>query len=108
MSGLVRVCSISDVPEGQIKTFRVNGKDVLIATIDGRFYSMGAWCTHEDGPLHEGTLSGMILTCPDHSAQFDLRDGSVNMGPSGDDPSTINPEPVYEVVVQGDDIMLKM
>jgi len=108
MPSLVRVCSVKEIPEGQIKMFRVKGKDILVARVEGVFYSMGTWCTHEDAPLHEGSLSGTILTCPLHSAQFDLRDGSVKVGPDGDDPSSIDPEPVYKVVVQGDDLMVEM
>lgn len=39
---------------------------------------MDAVCSHEGGPLDEGTLSGHELQCPWHYAVFDVRNGKVS------------------------------
>lgn len=45
--------------------------------------AIGATCTHQRGPLEEGTLKGgEIIECPWHGSCFHLRDGSVASGPA--------------------------
>ena len=39
---------------------------------------MDAVCSHEGGPLEEGTLDGYNLTCPWHYAIFDVRNAKVS------------------------------
>ena len=39
---------------------------------------MNAVCSHEGGPLEEGTLEGYNLTCPWHYAIFDVRNAKVS------------------------------
>ena len=77
-------------------------------SVDGTFYAMDNWCTHEQGNLSEGQLNMDILTCPDHGAQFDAKTGKVLAGPDGEPPDTIPPEKTYTVKVQGDDVMIEI
>lgn len=49
---------------------------VLICNIDGEFYAIENRCSHMQAALTKGRLSGHLITCPVHSAQFDVRDGS--------------------------------
>lgn len=108
MGKFVKACKVGDVPAGKLKWVKVEGKDVLVANCDGSFYAIGYWCTHEQAGLAGGVLEGTIVTCPDHSAQFDVTSGRVLAGPDGDDPSTIPPEPAYKVKVEGDDILVEL
>ena len=39
---------------------------------------MDAVCSHEGGPLEEGTLEGYNLTCPWHYAIFNVRNAKVS------------------------------
>ena len=39
------VCKTSDVPLGNIRAFKANGKD--IANVDGTFYCINGHCTHK-------------------------------------------------------------
>jgi nitrite reductase/ring-hydroxylating ferredoxin subunit len=102
----VRACSLAEVPPGSVKFVVAGGKDLVISNVDGSFYAMDNWCTHEQGNLSEGQLDGTVLTCPDHGAQFDLRTGRVLGGPDGQPPDTISPETPYRVKVEGDDVMV--
>ncbi len=49
-------------------------------------------CTHQGGPLADGTLEGYEVECPLHGAKFDIRTGEVTNPP----PST--PESAYAMI----------
>jgi len=105
---LVRACEKSEVPPGAVKFVNAGGKDLVVSNVDGTFYAMENWCTHEQGNLSEGQLNMNILTCPDHGAQFDVKTGKVLGGPDGEPPDTIPPEKTYTVKLQGDDVMIEI
>jgi nitrite reductase/ring-hydroxylating ferredoxin subunit len=97
---LVRVGSLSDFPEGSMKKVQVNDKDVLVANLSSKIYAIGDSCTHRHCSLSEGTIEGNIVICPCHEGRFDLTTGKVIASPPKSD------EPVYEVKLQGSDVML--
>jgi len=105
---LVRACKRSDVAEGGLKLVKVGTRKLIIANVDGTFIVMDNLCTHEQADLSEGQLSGNVLTCPDHGAQFDVKTGKVLSGPDGEPADTITPEKTYTVTVQGDDIVVEL
>ncbi|MGA2972951.1 MAG: Rieske 2Fe-2S domain-containing protein [Candidatus Bathyarchaeia archaeon] len=104
----VKVCSKSDVASGSLKLVSAGGKDLVVANVDGNFYVMDNWCTHEQGNISEGELNKKVLTCPEHGAQFDVTTGKVLGGPDGGPADSILPETAYKVRVQGNDIMVDM
>jgi nitrite reductase/ring-hydroxylating ferredoxin subunit len=61
---------------------------------------IGNVCTHEGGPLAEGTLEGYEVECPWHGSIFDIRTGKVTRPPANE------PESTYEVKVEGNDILI--
>jgi nitrite reductase/ring-hydroxylating ferredoxin subunit len=105
---LVRACNQSEVSAGRLKFVQAAGKDLVIANVDGKFYAMDNWCTHEQGNLSDGELQKNVLTCPEHEAQFDVTTGKVVAGPDGENPDTITPERTYKIVVQGNDLMVEI
>ena len=105
---LVKACNKSDVPAGGLKSVTVGGKELVIANVDGKFYAMNGWCTHEQGNLSEGQLNKTVLTCPEHGAQFDVTNGRVLAGPDGEPPGNTPLEKVYKVEIQGNDVMVKI
>jgi nitrite reductase/ring-hydroxylating ferredoxin subunit len=40
-----------------------------------RVFATQSFCTHLEGPLFQGTLSGETITCPWHQWRFSLADG---------------------------------
>lgn len=100
-NGFIKVATIQDVPPSQMKAVEVGGETVCITNIDGNFYAIGNTCTHEGGPLADGTLEGFEVECPWHGSKFDVRTGEVR------NPPAEQPEPTYEVKVNGSDIMIK-
>lgn len=43
--------------------------------VDGVFYAIDAWCSHQRATMVHGPLDGYELMCPLHGACFDLRNG---------------------------------
>ena len=65
------------------------------------YIAIGKICTHLGGPLADGTLEGYEVECPWHGSKFDVRTGEVKNPPAD------TPEPVYEVKVEGNNILVK-
>jgi 3-phenylpropionate/trans-cinnamate dioxygenase ferredoxin reductase subunit len=63
---------------------KVGKKDVLLVRTGGRFYAVGAHCTHYRGPLAEGLVVGTTVRCPLHHACFSLETGEALRAPALD------------------------
>jgi len=103
----VRVCGLREIPEGGMIRVDVRKKELLVAKVGGRVYVTDVKCTHEEGDLSLGIMSGEIVTCPLHGAKFKLSDGAVVEGPDGEPPETIPALKTYRVVVEGEDIYIE-
>jgi 3-phenylpropionate/trans-cinnamate dioxygenase ferredoxin subunit len=53
----------------------LNGKEILLAKIDGTYYAVDNKCTHMGGSLYDGKLEGTTIRCPRHGTAFDLTSG---------------------------------
>jgi nitrite reductase/ring-hydroxylating ferredoxin subunit len=96
----VTVAKTEDVPEGEMIGATVDGLDLLVANVGGQYRAIGSVCTHEGGPLADGDLYDSIVTCPWHGSEFDVGTGEAVTAPA------MEPEPVYEVRVEGDEIQV--
>jgi 3-phenylpropionate/trans-cinnamate dioxygenase ferredoxin subunit len=105
----VKVAEISEIPIGNLKMVKLEGKEILITNIDGKYYAVGNRCTHAGGDLSKGSLNGNIITCPRHGSKFDLTTGKVVSGPKI---LFLRPKikdnDFYEVKVDGKEILLKI
>jgi nitrite reductase/ring-hydroxylating ferredoxin subunit len=73
-----KVANKKDLKEGSLLKVQPNGKPVVLAMANGKVYAVDAVCSHEGGPLEEGTLEGYNLTCSWHYAIFDVRNAKVS------------------------------
>jgi ferredoxin-NADP reductase/nitrite reductase/ring-hydroxylating ferredoxin subunit len=76
--GFQRVANTKDLKEGGLLGVEVQGKKIVLAKVNNKVYAMDAVCSHEGGPLEDGTLEGYNLTCPWHYAVFDVRNAKVS------------------------------
>ena len=53
----VKVADTNDIPPSQMKEVEVDGQNISIVNVKGKYYAIGNICTHEGGPLADGTLS---------------------------------------------------
>ena len=72
----------SEVAEGQVRLVRVDGENAAVFNVGGTFFATQEACTHQGGPLSEGTLEGDCITCPIHGSRFDVTTGAVVRGPA--------------------------
>ncbi len=94
----VPVAKTDDVPLGRVKVVEVNGRRLALAHCEDGFFAVDDVCTHDGGPLGEGTLEGCLIECPRHGAQFDVRTGQVRRLPA------VQPIRAYPVKVVDDQI----
>jgi glycine betaine catabolism B len=45
----VKVAETKDIHISQMKEVQIDGEDVCIANVDGKYYAIGNVCTHEGG-----------------------------------------------------------
>ncbi len=83
-----------------MKGVEVNGRLVVVCNCEGRFYAFQRRCGHMNAPLELGTLDGTILTCPMHSAQFDVTTGEALAGPVPRDTGEIPPPRTLKLLTE--------
>ncbi len=80
-SDFVEVAKTSEIERGKMKRVEVQSVDILIANVDGKFYALDDRCGHMNAMLSMGTLTGNIVTCPFHFAEFDVTTGKRTKDP---------------------------
>ena len=96
----VAVASKRDLAPGKMIPIQLGDESILLVNLNGSYYAIGNLCSHEECLLSSGKLSGATVECPCHGALFDVTTGNVLNGPAK------NPEPVFQVNVEGDQILL--
>ena len=97
----VKVAETKDIQPTKMKAVEIAGENICLINVEGKYYAIGNVCTHEGGPLAEGTLEGYEVECPWHGSKFDIRTGKVTRPPANE------PESNYEVKVEGNDILIR-
>ena len=69
---------MSDFQEGTLLRRDIDGKSIVFAKINDKLFAMDSVCSHEGGPLEDGSLDGYNLTCPWHQGIFDIRNAKAS------------------------------
>ncbi len=85
----IDVANAQDIGKGKLKLVEAQGKKIVIANVDDRFYAFNDRCPHMNAPLHLGTLQGKVITCPLHFATYDVTTGKKLSEPKMDTPREI-------------------
>ena len=122
---------VSEITEGHMKHVEINGKEIAIANLDGKFYAFADRCGHMNARLSRGNINQNIVTCPFHAAKFDITSGKKIGEPVLELPPGMEPLPpnwqkymgvvaqemsfiktfdqeIYNVKVEGDNIKIKV
>jgi 3-phenylpropionate/trans-cinnamate dioxygenase ferredoxin subunit len=104
MGDELRVCAVGDVAAGSARRFDLDDHRLCVVHLGDDWYVIGDRCSHEEASLAEGELwpDECEIECPRHSSTFDLRTGEPQTLPA------TKPVPVYEVRVDGDDVMVTL
>ena len=71
----VEVAKVNEISDGKMKHVEVDGREVLIANVGGKFYAISDRCGHMNALLSMGNLTGNTVTCPFHGAKYDVTNG---------------------------------
>lgn len=71
----VEVADTDEIPEGGSEVYEIDGLEVAVFNVDGRYYAVENTCTHAGGSLGNGGLRDSTVMCPRHGAEFDVRSG---------------------------------
>ncbi|MDD5605053.1 MAG: Rieske (2Fe-2S) protein [Dehalococcoidales bacterium] len=77
MTESIIVATVNQIKPGEMKSFAIGKRQILIARQGDTFYAADNKCPHMGGNLSKGTLNGHEVTCPVHNSKFDLVDGKV-------------------------------
>lgn len=102
----VRICKTSEIQDGEMNKFEVEGKWILIARSGNDFHVADSNCTHQESDLSLGLFSDCVVTCPLHQAKFDLKTGEVLLGPDGGEPSSISKLRIYSAKIEDDEVFV--
>lgn len=72
-----QVCTEEELSEGETRLLEVAGRKIGVFNCGGELLAIEDRCSHDDGPLAEGTFDADACTveCPRHGSLFDLRSG---------------------------------
>jgi NADPH-dependent 2,4-dienoyl-CoA reductase/sulfur reductase-like enzyme/nitrite reductase/ring-hydroxylating ferredoxin subunit len=79
----------------------VDEKKILLVSVKGEIHACGNECSHYQGTLTDGVLSGSVVTCPLHNARFDIDTGQMVSAPA------LNNLPVYETMVKDGEVYVR-
>lgn len=79
-----------DAPVGMLRRVEVDGRAVCVGRLSGGWVAFQDECTHEECSLSDGFIDGVVVVCPCHGSEFDLRTGDVLAPPA------LEPLPIYE------------
>ena len=102
MSEAIRVASTAEIPAGSGRLVEAKGRRIAVFNVAGRYHAIDDTCSHQGGPLSEGTLDGRAVTCPWHGARFDVTTGAVLSPPARRAVAS------YPVRVSGPDLLVEI
>ncbi len=102
MSDFVSVAKVSDFSDPGKMLVEVDDRLVALFKVNGQFFAIDDVCTHDGGPLAEGTLEDHTIACPRHGAKFDIRTGKALTMPA------TQPTVAHEVKVVADEVFVKL
>ena len=89
----IKAAEEKDIAPGGMKAVTLDGHEIVLCNYDGTFYAVERVCGHAKARLERGALTGWILTCPLHYAQFDIRTGEALCGPAPKPPQSVLADP---------------
>ena len=56
------IAKVDEIPSGKIKHVEINGKEIMLANVNGKFYALDDRCGHMNALLSMGNITGNIVT----------------------------------------------
>jgi 3-phenylpropionate/trans-cinnamate dioxygenase ferredoxin component len=82
MSDWVTVARVDELKPGARQLVDVDGSQLVVFNLDGKYYAIEDVCTHDGGQLTGGEIEGDQIICPRHGARFCIRTGAALTAPA--------------------------
>jgi 3-phenylpropionate/trans-cinnamate dioxygenase ferredoxin component len=92
------VAKEEDVAVGAAVVVDIAGKRLALCNTGDGIFAIDDVCTHDGGPLDQGTLDGKEIECPRHGARFDVTTGRALCLPA------VRPVRTYPVRLEGGEV----
>lgn len=111
MAQFVKVAKESELPdtggtfevvEGKGTLVEAEGNRIALFKLDGEVFAIRGTCTHDGGPLSEGSVQGDEVVCPQCRARFSIVSGQARGLPAMEDVAS------YEVRVTDDNVEVEV
>ena len=76
-SNWVRVTKCENIPPREGRAVLLDGREVAVFNLGGRFLALENSCPHRGGPLADGILNGDKVVCPLHARKVCLKSGAM-------------------------------
>ncbi|WP_092048807.1 Rieske (2Fe-2S) protein [Planctomicrobium piriforme] len=76
MSEFVSIAKTGDIPEGEGRTYPVNGRVIAVFFADGKYSAIDDACPHMGASLSAGYVENGAVTCPWHAWRFSVENGA--------------------------------
>jgi metal-sulfur cluster biosynthetic enzyme/nitrite reductase/ring-hydroxylating ferredoxin subunit len=70
------VAHAADLADKGRMVVEVEDRLLVLVRVGDEFFALDDVCTHDDGPLSDGTVEDHTIACPRHGAKFDVRTGA--------------------------------
>ena len=104
MPQIIDVCPLSELASGAKRLVEWEDLEIGVFNCGGTVYAIEDRCTHDDGPLVEGSFDtdACTIECPRHGSLFDLRTGKPKTLPA------YVPVDTFAVIIEDDTIKLEV
>ncbi len=104
MPTIIDVCPVAELAPGDKRLVEWEDLEIGVFNCDGTVYAIEDRCTHDDGPLVEGTFDpeARTIECPRHGSLFDLTSGKPKTLPA------YVPVDTFTVIIEDDTIKLEV
>ena len=99
MSDWLTVAKEGELTPGQWRRVDVDGTQIVVFNLDGKYYALEDVCTHDGGQLTGGRVLGDQIECPRHGARFCIKTGAA-LAPPAYEPTATFPVQVENGEVQ--------
>lgn len=101
MSDWVTVARVDELVPGTRRLVDVDGSQLVVFNLDGKYYAIEDVCTHDGGQLTGGEVEGDQIICPRHGARFCIRTGAALTAPA------YEPTATFPVRVENGEIQVR-
>lgn len=104
MADVQRLCALSDLEPGTATRFDVGKHRLSVIRLGDDVYAIGDTCSHANVSLSEGEVDvdDKHIECWKHGSRFSLLTGEPDTLPA------TKPVPVFDVRVEGDDVVVHL